>query len=102
MQMMSLPAVWALITVAFAGAVASDAAQARSAFDGGWAVQIVTQRGACDPSSGFGVEIRDGVIYGSGGMPVHGRVAGNGAARRQGLLPGRIGEIELHAILGSR
>src|SRR5260370_14441485 len=79
MKMMSPAAVWTLITVAMAGAVASDAAQARSAFDGGWAVQIITQRGACDPSSGFGVEIRDGVIYGSGGMPVHGRGAGNGA-----------------------
>ena len=79
MKMMSPSTVLTLITVAFAGAAASDAVQARSAFDGGWAVQIITQRGACDPSSGFGVEIRDGVIYGSGGMPVHGRVAGNGA-----------------------
>jgi hypothetical protein len=79
MKTMSSPAVWTLMTVAMAGAIASDAAQARSAFDGGWAVQIVTQRGACDPSSGFGVEIRDGVIYGAGGMPVHGRVASNGA-----------------------
>jgi hypothetical protein len=70
MKMMSFPAVWTVMTVAMAGAVASDAAQARSAFDGGWAVQIVTQRGACDPSSA-GVEIRDGVIYGSA-APVRG------------------------------
>ncbi len=79
MKMMSLPTVWAFMTIAFAGAIVSDAAQARSAFDGGWSVQIITQRGACDPSSGFGVEIRDGIIYGSGGIPVRGRVASNGA-----------------------
>ena len=34
MKMMSLPAVWTLMTVAIAGAIASDAAQAGSAFDG--------------------------------------------------------------------
>jgi hypothetical protein len=79
MKMMSPPTVWTLVTVAVAGAIATDPAQSRSAFDGGWSVQIVTQRGACDPSSGFGVEIRDGVIYGAGGMPVRGRVAANGA-----------------------
>ena len=79
MKMMSSPAVWAFMTVAIAGAIASDAAQASSAFDGGWSVRIVTNRGACDPDSSFGVEIRDGVVYGSGGIPVHGRVAGNGA-----------------------
>jgi hypothetical protein len=79
MRTMSLPTVWTFVTVAIAGAIMSDAAQARSAFDGGWSVQIITQRGACDPNSSFGVEIRDGVVYGSGGIPVHGRVAGNGA-----------------------
>jgi hypothetical protein len=79
MKMMSPPTAWALVTVAVAVAIASDAAQASSAFDGGWSVRIVTNRGACDPDSSFGVEIRDGNVYGSGGIPVHGRVAGNGA-----------------------
>jgi hypothetical protein len=79
MKIMSPPTVWTFVIVAIAGAIAADAAQARSAFDGGWTVQIITQRGACDPNSSFGVEIRNGVVYGSGGIPVRGKVAGNGA-----------------------
>ena len=70
MKMMSPPAVWTLMTVAIAAVAASDAAQAGSAFDGGWSVRIITQRGACDPDSSIGVEIRDGAVSGSGGMPI--------------------------------
>jgi hypothetical protein len=67
-----------LAVVIVAAGVAS-AAHARSPFDGSWAVQIMTQRGSCDASSSLGVEIQDGVISGSGGMPVHGRVTNSGA-----------------------
>jgi hypothetical protein len=42
---------------------------------GSWAVQITTRRGACDPSSTFGVEIHDGVVSGAAG----GRVSKSGA-----------------------
>src|SRR5271168_4018203 len=79
MSMKKLLTVWTVATVAIVAASATDTARARTSFDGGWTVQIMTQRGACDPSSSFGVEIRDANIYGSGGMPVRGRVAGNGA-----------------------
>jgi hypothetical protein len=67
------------MTIAVASSLAPAAAHARTSFDGGWTVQILTQRGACDPNSSFGVEIRDGIVYGSGGLPVRGRVSGNGA-----------------------
>ena len=76
MKMMSTSHVLAVVIVA-AGAV--SAAHARTPFDGSWSVQIMTQRGACEASSSLGVEIQDGVISGSGGMPVHGRVSNSGA-----------------------
>jgi hypothetical protein len=61
--------------VAISAAAASDTAQAASRFDGSWTVQITTRRGACDPSSSFGVEIHDGVVSGA----ASGRVSKNGA-----------------------
>jgi hypothetical protein len=79
MNMMWLRTVWAVAAVAIMAAAATDTARARTSFDGSWTVQIMTQRGTCDPSSSFGVEIHDGVVSGSGGMPIHGRVSGGGA-----------------------
>ena len=67
--------------VAIAAATAADAAYARTSFDGPWNVQIMTQRGACDSGSSFGVQIRDGAVFGYGGVDVRGRVAGNGAVQ---------------------
>ena len=79
MKAISFPTVSTLMAVAVATVSATGATYARTSFDGGWTVQILTQRGGCDPNSSFGVEIRDGVVYGSGGLPVRGRVSGNGA-----------------------
>jgi hypothetical protein len=79
MKSMSLPTVWTVVTLAIVGAAAPDPAHARTPFDGGWTVLITTQRRACDSGSSFGLEIRDGAVYGSGGFDVRGRVTGNGA-----------------------
>lgn len=79
MNLISPQTVSALMTAAFAAAAATGPVQASTPFDGSWTVQIMTQRGACDPNSSFGVEIRDGVVSGSGGIPVSGRVARNGS-----------------------
>jgi hypothetical protein len=79
MKKLSVPIASTLVIVAIAAPAASGTAQARTSFDGGWTVQIMTQRAGCDPNSSFGVEIRNGVVYGSGGVPVSGRVAGSGA-----------------------
>jgi hypothetical protein len=81
MKLISLPTFWTATIFAITGATSADMAHARTSFDGSWSVQIMTQRGACDPSSGFGVEIRGSSISGSGGMPVRGTVSGNGAVR---------------------
>jgi hypothetical protein len=56
-----------LSSAAIIAAVAIAATvQAASRFDGSWTVQITTRRGACDPSSSFGVEIHDGIVSGAG------------------------------------
>jgi hypothetical protein len=59
--------------------VATNGALARTPYDGPWNVSITTLRGACNSGVGFGVEIRDGVVYGYGSFVVGGRVARNGA-----------------------
>jgi hypothetical protein len=56
-----------------------DNASAGTPYDGPWNVTIMTQRGACDSGVSFGVDIRDGVVRGSGGFNVSGRVARSGA-----------------------
>ena len=40
----------------------ASAAQARSAYEGSWDLVFVTQRGACDPSYNFTVNISDGIV----------------------------------------
>lgn len=64
-----------IAVVAIATTAARDTAHAASRFDGSWTVQINTRRGACDPSSSFGVEIHDGVVSGA----ASGRVSKSGA-----------------------
>jgi hypothetical protein len=51
-----------------------------ASFEGPWSVVVVTRSGACDPSTRFGILIRDGVVYymGSGAVSVSGRVAPSG------------------------
>jgi hypothetical protein len=41
---------------------ASAAAEARSAYDGSWNILFVTQRGTCDASYNFMVNVSNGVI----------------------------------------
>jgi hypothetical protein len=67
-------ALLAALTLAGAG----DGAFARTPYDGPWNVSITTLRGACNSGVGFGVEIRDGIVYGYGGFDVRGRVSRNG------------------------
>ena len=40
----------------------TSTAQGRSAYDGSWALVFVTERGACDPSYNFTVDISDGIV----------------------------------------
>jgi hypothetical protein len=54
-------------------------AQARSAFDGSWDLVFVTQRGACDPSYNFTVNVSDGIVSHPNLVKFRGHVARSGA-----------------------
>lgn len=58
-----------------------SAAQARSAYDGSWDLLFVTQRGACDPTYNFSVNITDGIVTHPNLVRFRGRVARSGAVR---------------------
>ena len=56
-----------------------SAAQAHSAYDGSWGLVFVTQRGTCDPSYNFSVNITDGVVTHPNLVKFSGQVARSGA-----------------------
>jgi hypothetical protein len=63
---------------------ATGSAHAASPYDGSWYVTITTVQGACSSGSGFGLQIRDGAVYGDGGgFNVGGRVSPSGAVHVQ-------------------
>jgi hypothetical protein len=55
----------AMAAIVMTAAIGS--AHATSPYDGSWSVIITTVRGACSSGSGFGLQIRDGAVYGGGG-----------------------------------
>ena len=72
-----------LFSMATAGFLVASAsiAQASSAYDGSWDLNFVTQRGACDPSYNFSVNITDGVVTHPNLVRFRGHVARSGAVR---------------------
>jgi hypothetical protein len=56
-------------------------ANARSAYDGSWGLAFVTQRGACDPTYIFTVNVSNGVVTHPNLVRFRGRVANSGAVR---------------------
>jgi hypothetical protein len=72
-----------LISATIAGCLAAIAssAQARSPFDGAWELAFVTQRGACDPTYNFTVNISNGVVTEPTLVRFKGYVAKSGAVR---------------------
>jgi hypothetical protein len=74
--------------IVLAGALASagiaapaGTAVAGTNYDGSWSVVIITERGACERASRFGIEISNGHVFGDGSANLQGRVAQNGAVR---------------------
>jgi hypothetical protein len=59
----------------------TSVAQARSAYDGPWDLLFVTQRGACDPTYNFSVNITDGFVTHPNLVRFRGHVARSGAVR---------------------
>ena len=71
-----------LFCATIAGSLAlTSIAQARSAYDGSWDLVFATQRGACDPTYNFSVNITDGVVTHPNLVRFKGYVARSGAVR---------------------
>ena len=58
-----------------------DTAAARTPYDGSWSLSIMTQRGACDASYYFQVQITNGNVTSPGLNKFRGRVSSGGAVR---------------------
>jgi len=76
----------ALAALAFLAATAVPAGSApmantKAAFDGGWSVLIVTEKGTCDRAYRYPVKIQNGAVgyAGSASFTVSGQVGDNGA-----------------------
>ncbi len=61
--------------------VAADRAAATTAYDGWWSLTFLTQRGGCDPSYHFNVQVRNGIVSHPNLVKFRGRVARGGAVR---------------------
>ena len=59
----------------------ATAAEARTSYDGPWNLVFVTQRGSCDPTYNFSVNINDGVVTHPNLVKFSGYVARSGAVR---------------------
>src|SRR5215475_12602240 len=62
-------------------------AQARSAYDGSWDLIFVTEKGACDASYNFSVNITDGIVTHPNLVRFKGYVARSGAVRASVTVP---------------
>lgn len=58
-----------------------DNAAAGTAYDGSWALSIVTQRGACDRNYSFQVQVINGIVSHPNLVRLRGRVSKGGKTR---------------------
>ncbi len=74
---MKTPSLWMIATSCFIALTST--AQARSAYDGSWDLVFVTQRGACEPSYNFTVNVSDGIVSHPNLLKFRGYVTRSGA-----------------------
>jgi len=70
-----------LIAAASLFIVFAPAAYGRSAYDGSWDLVFVTQRGVCDPSYSFTVDVINGIVTHPNLVRFRGYVTKSGAVR---------------------
>jgi hypothetical protein len=70
-------ALWMIAAACFIAP--ASAAQARSAYDGSWDLVFVTQRGSCNPTYNFTVNVSDGVVTHPNLVKFRGYVAKSGS-----------------------
>jgi hypothetical protein len=74
---MKTSSLWMIAAACF---IAASVAHARSAYDGSWDLVFVTQKGTCDPSYNFTVNISDGIVTHPNLVKFKGYVAKSGSA----------------------
>jgi hypothetical protein len=74
---MKTPSLWKTGTLCLV--VLTSDAHARSAYDGSWDLAFVTQRGSCDPSYNFTVNISEGIVTHPNLVRFRGYVAKSGS-----------------------
>ncbi len=87
----------------------APAADARSRFDGTWDLSFVTQRGACDPTYNFTVDVNNGYVSHPNILTFRGRVKTSGAVQasvkvgaRYASGSGRLSERSGHGVWTGR
>jgi hypothetical protein len=76
---MKTPSLWMIAAACLVAPV--SVAHARSAYDGSWDLNFVTQMGTCDPAYNFTVNIADGVVTHPNLVKFRGYVARSGSVR---------------------
>jgi hypothetical protein len=76
---MKTPSLWMIAAACFIAPI--SVAHARSAYDGSWDLNFVTQKGACDPSYNFTVNVSDGIVTHPNLVKFKGYVAKSGSVR---------------------
>ena len=76
---MKAPSLWTIAAACFIAPL--SVAYAHSAYDGSWDLVFVTQRGSCDPTYNFTINISDGVVTHPNLVKFRGYVATSGAIR---------------------
>ena len=67
--------------VCFVCLTLATAAEARTSYDGPWNLVFVTQRGGCEPTYTFSVNVSDGLVTHPNLVKFRGSVAKSGAVR---------------------
>ena len=75
--LMKTASLWMIAAVCFVAP--ASAAHARSAYDGSWDLVFVTQKGTCDPTYNFTVDVSDGVVTHPNLVKFKGYVAKSGS-----------------------
>jgi hypothetical protein len=74
---MKTPSLWMIAAACFIAP--ASVAHARSAYDGSWDLAFVTQKGACDPTYNFTVNVSDGIVTHPNLVKFKGYVARSGS-----------------------
>ena len=74
---MKTPSLWMIAAACFIAH--ASVAHARSAYDGTWDLVFLTQRGSCDPSYNFTVNVSDGIVTHPNLVKFKGYVAKSGS-----------------------